>query len=165
MPKVEDVTITDEGRDKGKVFRITEMPAVQAERWAFRVFQALAKAGVDMPANMFSAGMAGIAVLSLKALALLPSQEAFELMDEMMGCVSVIRDPGGAPNVVTRLLDTDIEEVWTRVMLRDKILELHTGFSVAAAMSRLNSMAAKTSTDSSNTQTSPDSSAPSSPTS
>jgi hypothetical protein len=36
-------------RDKGKRFKITEMPAMKAEKWAARFFLALAKSGIDIP--------------------------------------------------------------------------------------------------------------------
>ena len=40
--KVEYITIDQEGRDQGKTFKITEMPALKAEKWATRAFLALA---------------------------------------------------------------------------------------------------------------------------
>ena len=62
--KVEYVTIDQEGRDKGKTFKITEMPALKAEKWATRAFLALAASGLDLPTDV-NAGMAGIAALGL----------------------------------------------------------------------------------------------------
>ena len=43
--KTKRVTITAEGRDKGKTFLITELPADQAERWAIRALLALIQSG------------------------------------------------------------------------------------------------------------------------
>jgi hypothetical protein len=34
-----DVTIPFEGRDKGKVFHIVEMPSLHSERWAMRAIK------------------------------------------------------------------------------------------------------------------------------
>jgi len=144
MRKTKDVEITAEGRDQGRLFRITEMPASQAERWGFRVFQAVAKAGVEVPASLMGAGMAALSVIGLRALSTMPYVDAFELMDEMMGCVKIVRDRS-SPNVVSDLMEDDIQEVATRVYLRDQIFELHTGFSIAGAMSRSTSTPAKTS--------------------
>ena len=152
--KIKDVLISAEGRDKGKLFRLTEMPAAQVERWAFRAFQALAKAGVDMPANMLGGGIAAFTIVGLKALAIIPHVEAFELMDEMMSRVSIIRDHS-KPEITQPILDSDIEEWQTRLKLRDELFELHTGFSLAGAMSKLSSTPA-TSPDSSSTETSPE---------
>ena len=45
------------GRDAGKSFTLTEMPADQAERWAIRALLALAGAGVDRPDGAADAGV------------------------------------------------------------------------------------------------------------
>lgn len=47
------------GRDAGKVFRITEMPADQAERWAVKAFLAAAKGGITLPDSAAESGFAG----------------------------------------------------------------------------------------------------------
>jgi len=122
----------DGGRDAGKRFLLTEMPASRAERWAMRALSAMIRADVDIPENLASAGMAGLAAVSLKALSAIPQDEADLLMAEMMACVAYIPDPS-AP-MVTRSppWDDDIEEVATRLELRRQVVELHTGFSLAA---------------------------------
>ena len=114
-------------RDVGKVFQLTEMPASQAERWAFRAFQALARAGVDLPDNVTGAG---IAVVGLKALGTMPFEEAAALMDEMFSCVKIVRDTSH-PEMAFSLMEDDVQEVATRVRLRAEVFELHTGFSFA----------------------------------
>jgi hypothetical protein len=136
MRKTKHATIDAEGRDNGKLFLITEMPASQAERWAFRAFQALARAGVDMPENVSGAGMAGIAVVGLKALGTIPFYEATELMDEMFSCVRIVRDKAH-PETAMPLMEEDIEEVSTRLHLRSEVFELHTGFSFAGVRQSL----------------------------
>lgn len=140
--RISIVTIRDENRDKGKVFVLEEMSAYKAERWAARALLALSRAGVSIPDNVQGAGMAGIAVLGLKALGGMPVEDAFLLMDEMFECVKIQPDPG-KPEIVRMLMDDDIEEVATRVRLRAEVFSLHTGFSMADAASKLNS--AKTS--------------------
>ena len=42
-------TVTEEGRDQGKVFVRTEMPASRAESWAMRALLALMAGGVEVP--------------------------------------------------------------------------------------------------------------------
>lgn len=128
------VTITAEGRDQGKVFVLREMPATQAEKWAFRAFLALAKAGVDIPPNIQDAGLAGIAVLGFKALGGVSYDEAERLMDEMFKCISFQPDPR-KPDITRPLMEEDIEEIATRAKLRMDVFELHTGFSLAGAAS------------------------------
>ncbi len=133
--RVVDVTITEEGRDKGKRFRLTEMPASQAERWAMRALLAFAKAGVPMPDDMRGAGFAAVAAMGYESLALLDFEDVAPLLDEMMRCVQVQPDPNNR-DVVRDLIEDDIEEVRTRMRLRKEVLELHLGFSMAAELSR-----------------------------
>ena len=133
--KVLDVTITEEGRDKGKVFQITELPASESEEWAVTLFLALAKSGIEVPEDVFDSGMAGIAVLGLRALNGLSIYDAKPLLAKMFTCVKIIPDPS-KPLVVRALIEDDIEEVKTRMLLRKEIFMLHVNFSIAAANSQ-----------------------------
>ncbi len=140
MRKEATVTIVAEGRDKGKIFRLREMPSQQAEAWGGRLLMTLANHGVDVPANFFDMTMAGVAVMGVYALTRVPWNEAQLLLHEMMGCVKI--QPGPNPAVVRDLIDMgsdgdDIEEVQTRLTLKDEVLKLHLGFSVADALSKL----------------------------
>src|SRR6185437_6783611 len=59
--KTKDITIDAPGRDQGKTFRLTELAAKPAEKWANRVFLALARSGLDLPPNLdLTGGMSGI---------------------------------------------------------------------------------------------------------
>lgn len=122
------------GRDAGKVFRITEMPADQAERWAVKAFLAAAKGGVKLPEAAAESGFAGIAQMGFSMLANMPPELAFELLDEMMACVQYQPNPA-KPEVVRGLIADDIEEVMTRLQLRKAVFDLHVDFSQAAATS------------------------------
>lgn len=122
------------GRDAGKVFRITEMPADQAERWAVKAFLAAAKGGVALPEAAAESGFAGIAQMGFSMLANMPPELAFELLDEMMACVQYQPNPA-KPEVVRGLIADDIEEVMTRLQLRKAVFDLHVDFSQAAATS------------------------------
>ena len=137
MRKTKHITITDEGRDKGKVYLLTEMPATQAEKWAVRAFLALAKSGIDVPENAAGAGFAGLAVVGFRALTGVSFHEAEPLMDEMMDCVKIVRDPANPLLAYPIQMEEDIEEVATLWKLRESLFELHTGFSLADARSRL----------------------------
>lgn len=127
-----EVIITAEGRDKGKLFRITEMPASKAEKWAIRTMLALGKSGVELPDDMQSQGMAGIAALGIRALTNLNFEDAEPLLAEMFECVKCIPDPS-RPEVSRALVEDDIEEVATRLLLRKDILTLHIDFFTAVA--------------------------------
>lgn len=137
--KTRTVTITDPGRDHGKVFLLTEMPARRAEKWAARALLALAKSGVDMPDDIRAGGMAGIAILGLRALGSMDFADAEPLLDEMMKCVQIMPDPA-RPDIIRELVDhgtdgDDIEEVATRLHLRAEVYTLHVGFSMPGAQS------------------------------
>lgn len=127
--RVKEVSITDEGRDKGKTFIITEMPASQAEKWAARALLVVSRSGVELPEGVEGSGFAGVAVMGLRALFKVDFEELEPLMDEMMECVTW-KPP--RPDIPARaLIEADIEEVATRLQLRKEVLELHTGFSLA----------------------------------
>jgi len=130
--RTKPVEVTLEGRDKGKIFVITEMPAAQAEKWAIRAFIALSKSGVEIPETITGMGFAGVAVLGLKAWALggVEFKDAEPLLDEMFAC---IRYQPSAKNteVVRNIVDGDIEDIQTRLFLRKEVIELHLGFSIA----------------------------------
>lgn len=134
------IVIESEGRDKGKIFKLTEMPAAKAEAWAMRLLLTLANHGADVPQNFFDTSMAGFAVMGVYALTHVPWEQAKPLLDELMTCIRI--QPGSNPTVVRDLIDVggggdDIEEVSTRLRLRDEVLKLHLGFSVADGFSIL----------------------------
>lgn len=127
-----DYTVDGENRDTGKLFRITEMPATEAEWWAIRAGLAMAKNGVEVPDNMSDMGMHEMARIGVGMLAKIDPMDAKPLLDELMKCVKIIPDPSNR-NVVRALVDSDIEEVSTRLKLRAEVFKLHVGFSQAAA--------------------------------
>jgi len=127
--KKSTVTIDAEGRDKGKVFVITELSAYAAEEWAGRALFAMLNAGVEIPDNIAGAGLAGVAALGLGSLTKLSFDAAKPLLDEMMACVQI--QP--SPKVVRALIDDDIEEVSTLLTLRKEVFNLHLSFFTAGA--------------------------------
>lgn len=135
-----EVTITDEGRDKGKVFFITEMPASQAEEWALQALSAMASSGAEIPDDVAEAGLAGLATMAVPMLLKIPYYSAKPLLDQMFACIQAIPDPG-RPEVKRRLVEDDTEEVLTRIKLRREVLDLHVGFSVTAAILALAAVA------------------------
>lgn len=142
MRKTKTVVIEDDpnNRDSGKIFVLKEMPAAQAERWATRALQALARSNLDVPANIGQGGWAGIAVLGFTMLAHASFDELKPLLDEMWACVQLQPD---ARNQLTRVLywggadgeGADIEEVATMMRLRKEVFELHMGFSIDGDLS------------------------------
>lgn len=130
------------GRDKGKQFRLTELPADQAERWFIRTMLALGNAGAQLGdaitmngAAGFAGSFPGLLVQGIQALAGLRWEDSAPLLDEMMGCVQFVV-PGQTAHAVP-LAPGDacqIEEVRTRLQLRYEVLQLHVGFSLAGAL-------------------------------
>lgn len=140
MRKSTDVAIADEGRDKGKVYRITEMPARKAEKWAMRALLALAKSGADIPDH--TDGMAGLAQVGFRSLLTASFDEIEPLLDEMLTCI-VIAPNLGQPHYTRALIEDDIEEISTLLRLRMEVFDLHTGFSTAGALSKLTAPASR----------------------
>jgi hypothetical protein len=139
MRKTETVTIDFGERDRGKVFWLTEMPASQAEKWAARALSAAARSGVDLPPNVVELGFAGVVVVGIRALMAMNFADYEPLMDEMFNsCVAFVPDPknmdvrrGGGAGIVGPMVEDDIEDVATRVFLRERVFSLHVGFSLA----------------------------------
>lgn len=136
MRKEKDIIIHAEGRDKGKVFHITEMAAEQAEWWAVRAMLALGRSNPDLgQAYDEGAGMGALAIAGLKAFMRVNPDDAKPLLDEMMTCVKIKPDPK-RPDFVRPLLPEDIDEFMTRVKIRSEVFELHTGFSLPGSRSK-----------------------------
>lgn len=134
------VTITDEGRDKGKQFVITELPAEQGEWWAFRALAVVGNA--RLPEGAMDSAMAALGTMKgevtamfVAGLRMLPGVDVERLkplMDEMMGCVQYQPPMAGMPPQF--LLEgplSQVEEIATRLKLRAEWIELHLGFSLA----------------------------------
>ena len=133
MRKTAVITIDAPGRDNGKIFHLKEMPAAQAEAWGIRLMLALSRAGVEVPEGFFDMGMAGVAAFGIRAMGGLTWEVTKPLLDEMMGCITI--QPSPERTITRALIDDDIEEVSTRVRLREEVITLHTGFSIAAFIS------------------------------
>lgn len=134
--KTETYVVSEEGRDKGKTFILTEMSATKAEDWAFRALLALGGANGEVPNDLPSLGMATIAEIGIKKLFALPFQTLKPLADELMECVQIVPDTQ-RPQVRRALIESDIEEVATRVKLKWKVLGLHLDFLPPGVLSGL----------------------------
>lgn len=137
------VVISDpNSRDNGKSFRVTEMSADAAERWAIRLLLVFARASTKMPEEYAASGMAGLEasipgllVQGLQSLGGIDYSDAAPLLDEMMGCVD-FRGPGTDTYFSLRGTGmTQVEEVSTLLKLRYEVLQVHVNFSLADALS------------------------------
>jgi len=149
MRKEKSITVSAEGRDKGKQFKLREMSATQAESWAIRVMLAIGSSGIEIPDGLARQGFAGLlvilnnkdaasdelvqTVLSGLRVALLvnllkiPYEKAEPLLEEMMACAQIVE-----PAITRGLMEGDVEEVSTLLMLRKEIWGLHSDFFTGA---------------------------------
>ena len=100
-------TVTEEGRDQGKVFVLTEMPASRAESWAMRALLALMAGGIEVPEGFERMGMAAMAEIGIKALAGLKWEVAEPLLAEMWSCVQIMPD-SSKPHIVRNLIEVHL---------------------------------------------------------
>lgn len=113
------------GRDAGKVFILEEMPAYQAEMFAFKLFTAMGQSGIEMPKDS-GQDAAGLLQFGISSLMKIHYDLLQPLLDEMMGQVKIKMDLA-----TRRLVDSDINEVMTRFQLRAELIKLHTDFFTA----------------------------------
>lgn len=143
-----DIAIEAEGRDKGRVYRITEMPASVGEQWALDAINGVARSGLVHVSDLKDTPMAGLAALGVQAFMGMAKADLQPLLAQMFSCVTRVMP--AAPQ--GRLLqEEDIEEVTTRLKLRREIFELHTGFFANAESFNLTAAQAATGANTPNT--------------
>lgn len=137
------ITVTADGRDKGKVYHLHELGSVAGERWFMRAMQMLIRSGVDVPPNILEQGAMGFVTLGIGAcltgLGKAPHHEYEELMDQMLPCIvgyQEVTPDGKLGAIVTNiaLISDQTEEIATWFFLREQIVSLHLGFSLAAKL-------------------------------
>lgn len=117
------------GRDAGKVFKVTEMPASRLEKWAARALLAVFSGDVPVDVAQLARGSnaAALAGSVLSGLGSLRWKDVEPLYDELLTCVARVPDPG-RPDTVVQLVpanvDTHVQDVTTLWRLRAEALEL-----------------------------------------
>lgn len=142
-----------ENRDAGKIFLISEQSSVWAEKWASRAFLAISHAGAEVPREVLTLGIIGVAMVGMRAFVTSKWEDVEPLMDDMMRCIKICPNPNDL-DISRELVETDIEEVETRLKLRQEAIELHAGFTFADALWMLQQRASALQA-SQTTQTSP----------
>jgi hypothetical protein len=150
----ETITIQDEGRDKGKVFVLTEMPATAAEKWATQALYLLAQSGVSISEKQHQAGMSGLAGALSKAAGGIGQLKALQdpSLDAWWDCVKYVHDPKHMPQAINQGEACQIEEIKTVTFLRMQVLRLHTAFFSPESPSTSESPSPETPTGSSPTR-------------
>lgn len=145
-----------DNRDLGKTFYILEWDAARADSWIQDLTFAFNKGGGEVRLDAIrGAGWEGIAVVGLNTFLRGngDKEEIKRLTNELLECVTMIRDPAHPETRSPLVSPDDIEEVATRYWLRDQVVSVHTNFSPLAALSRLISSIMTKSPDSGTTQT------------
>lgn len=128
--KKTDYSVTAENRDKGKLFELTEMDAWRADQWGLKATLMMAKAGVEIPAELMKIGIIGLVLVGPNRLANCDWKDLKPLLDEIMeACVLYYPTPS-VKNISRYPLPNEIEEVSTFYELRRAILDLHGGFTL-----------------------------------
>lgn len=118
--------VIEEGRDKGKQFLITEMPATEGTTLSFQVFQMMAESGVDMDIKTLD-GL-GVLMAVLRTVSRLPRAD-FEYYRDWLFEYIQWQSPVDAKAVrkvrLTDRDDSDIEDPATVLELMFKSLNLN----------------------------------------
>jgi hypothetical protein len=127
--RTKEVTITEAGRDHGKTFILTEMPAAQGELWATRAMELLTNAGFIVAEEHKESGMAGLAVTAQPFTFATGRALQDPSLESMWGYVQFQPKNREAPPQQLFAGDAcQIEEWTTRLKLRVEFVQLHTGF-------------------------------------
>lgn len=127
-------------RDKGKHFMLTELSALEASRWAWRMALAVKGTTAQVPVEFVGMGYVGVAIRGINAFLAADVDPArlMPLLDEMLNCVTRIHDPQNAPEIDAPLIlegdMPDILDMVTIEWLRAEVLSMHVGFSVTEAI-------------------------------
>lgn len=117
------------GRDAGKVYKVTEMPASKLEKWAARALLALFAGDVPADVVQMARGSNAAALVGnvMAGLGSLRWEDVEPLYDELLTCVARVPDPG-RPEVVVPLVpanvDAHVQDVTTLWRLRAEALEV-----------------------------------------
>lgn len=132
MLKSKPITI-EKGKDKGKTFQITEMPLLEADRWAWTLGHGMLRGGIEMSEsdvnkiNFNSAGgILEFAKIGLGALGNVDRDTVFMLLDELTEkCIKIVPS-SGEPRAV--IMGSDISDMATLNMLRMEAIKIHIDF-------------------------------------
>lgn len=121
MRKEVEITI-EEGRDKGKTFKITEMSATQADRWTLKVLCLFGKGGIVLEE---------LAKMDFNTIIKIMGDVSYDmaepLLDELLECASFKKDGVYVP-MKGSMIESVVEDFRTLYRLRLEALQLVLGF-------------------------------------
>lgn len=137
MPRLtKTVRISDDNRDKGKVFILTELSSFDAEKWVWKLIPVLSVAGFDVNDDTLKGGFGAIAAMGAAAMLRMPYEFTQSLLDAMLPCIQYQHDPNHAAQPIMLDAKCQIEEISTWFQLRKAVLDLHVDpFKAASASS------------------------------
>lgn len=121
MRKEIEITI-EKGRDAGKTFKITEMGAVQMDRWAVKALCLFGRSGQGL-GTLANMGFVEI----INAFSKVNYDDAQPLLDELLACASFKKD-GVYVAMKGSMIEGVVEDFTTLFRLRVEALKLHFGF-------------------------------------
>jgi len=121
MRKEIEITI-EEGRDKGKTFKIQEMSAVQMDRWAMKALCLFGKSGTSV-IELFKMTLPELMDAFTKA----DYDKGQPLLDELLACCSFKKD-GVFVEMKGTMVDSVVEDWTTLFKLKYQALQLCLGF-------------------------------------
>lgn len=116
-----EITI-EEGRDAGKTFKITEMPATQADKWVTKVIGLVGRNGMNA-VDISNMSFQELAISLIKS----KPEESEPLFDELLGCCSYVKE-GASVSMRGQMADSVIEDWSTLFKLKNEALKLIFGF-------------------------------------
>ncbi|EOU9561572.1 hypothetical protein ACOJCY_002659 [Cronobacter dublinensis] len=120
--------VTDENRDKGKEFIITEMSAWDADEMAQDIFRAMGDCNyTGIPADVIAMGCAGLATVGLSVLSASSPEVSRQLRDRLLSTVQIVITHDGERQV-RAVKSIDFEEVSTIRSLMDKVFKVNFDF-------------------------------------
>lgn len=112
------------GRDKGRVYEITEMSALKASKWSRTALARIAKDGFMPDGLKFTDGIAGMAETGYATLCF--TESCWDLLSELLDCAQ-IKTPSGVMRAV--IMDVDFEEQETITDIHMEAYKLIMDFS------------------------------------
>ena len=125
------ITIESENRDKGKQFKIVEMSALQAERFATKIILAIANSGAEIEGND-TQGIEALQLLQkigLAGIMKLKYDQAEPLLEDLISCCSFVdKKTKTSVSLNSSNVDSIIEEISTLFKIRFEAFGLVFGF-------------------------------------
>ena len=123
-----EITVYIQDRDQLLTFKIKEMPATKLESWIIRALLLVAGSGSPVPdgSDIKKAG-AFLAEKGLSALGAVDFEKARPLLDDLLGCCSVMLDKL-EKRLTPDIVDDHIQDVKTLFTLRKEAIKLNLGF-------------------------------------